>query len=159
VTRTENHVRLTLALCAIALLAAAAGCTSEKPSAASSPTPSAVARSAPPWAEPPKYGFVLDRRCGAGPSQGTYRVAVAGGKVVTADRIDGRTAEGVEEIDVPTLRELLEMARTATDDGGAVSTTLDRADGHPTAVSIDVSDGGSTDGKSCFTITDYAPGG
>jgi hypothetical protein len=152
-------VRLTLALCAIALVAAAAGCTAESPSAAAtSSTPSAVARSAPPWAEPAKYGFVLDRRCGAEPSQGTYRVAVAGGKVVTADRIDGRTAEGEEEIDVPTLRELLEMARTATDDGGAVSTTFDRADGHPTAVSIDVSDG-STDGKSCFTITDYAPGG
>jgi hypothetical protein len=155
---TRNYPRLKLALCAIALVAAAGGCTSDSTPAAA-PPPSAAAGSAPPFTEPAKYGFVLDRRCGAGPSEGTYRVAVSAGQVVTADRIDGRTAEGEEEIDVPTLRELLEMAQTATDDGGAVATTVDPADGHPTAVSIDVSDGSSADGKSCFTITDYAPAG
>ena len=153
---TENGVRFKLALCAIALVAAAGGCTADRPSGTSS-SPSAAAGSPPPWTEPAKYGFVLDRRCGAGPSEGKYRVTVSGGQVVTADRIDGRTAQGEEEIDVPTLRELLDMAQTATDDGGAVSTALDRSDGHPTAVSIDVSDGSSTEGKSCFTITDYAP--
>ena len=84
---------------------------------------------------------------------------MSGGQVVTADRIDGRAAVGEEEIDVPTLRELIEMAQTAADDGGQVSTTMDPKDGHPTVVSIDVSDDGSTDGKSCFTITDYAPAG
>jgi hypothetical protein len=72
---------------------------------------------------------------------------------VTADRIDGKTAAGEEEVDVPSLRELLEMAQTAADDGGAVTTTLDPADGHPTEVSIDVSD---EKGPACFVISDYA---
>jgi len=150
-------VRLKLALCAIALVAAVGGCTSGSPD--STPTSAAVTGSPPPWTEPAKYGFVLDRQCGGQPSEGKYRVAVSGGQVVTADRIDGRAAEGEEEIDVPTLRELIEMARTAADDGGEVSTTMDPKDGHPTVVSIDVSDDGSTDGRSCFTITDYAPAG
>ena len=149
-------MRLELALCAIALAATTGGCTADSPHA-SAPAPSAATGSPPPFAEPAKYGFVLDRRCATGPSEGRYQVTVSGGQVVTADRIDGRTATGEEEIDVPTLRQLLDMAQTATDDGGKVSTTLDRADGHPTAVTIDVSDGSSTGGKSCFTITDYAP--
>jgi hypothetical protein len=152
-------VRLEHALCAIALVAAMGGCTSGAPD---SPPPvstaaSAVAGSPPPWTEPAKYGFVLDRQCGGGPSGGKYRVAVSGGQVVTADRIDGRTAVGEEEIDVPTLGGLLEMAQTAAEDGGRVATTMDPKDGHPTVVSIDVSDDGTTEGKSCFTITDYAP--
>ena len=154
-------MRLKLALCAIVLVAAAGGCTSGSPAStpASTGASAAVTGSPPPWTEPAKYGFVLDRQCGGQPSAGKYRVAVSGGQVVTADRIDGRAAEGEEEIDVPTLRELIEMAQTAADDGGQVSTTMDPKDGHPTVVSIDVSDDGSADGKSCFTITDYAPAG
>jgi hypothetical protein len=165
-------VRVRLALCGVALVATVSGCTS---SPAASPTPAASGGtpaggaaagvapggSAPAWTEPAKYGFVLDRQCGSGPSLGRYRVAVAGGQVVTADRIDGKTAAGEEEIDVPTLREMLDLAQTAADDGGEVSTTVDPADGHPITVSIDVSDGGTdgeTDGgRSCFTVSDYAP--
>ena len=135
----------------LALLVAAGGCTaSGKPAATAS---------APEWHEPATYGFVLDRRCGTGPSDGRYRVAVAGGKVVTADRIDGRNASGEEEIDVPTLEDLLDMARSATDDGAKVTTELDRADGHPVAVSIDVSDDSATAAPACFVISDYRPGG
>jgi hypothetical protein len=154
-------VRLKLALCAIALVAAVGGCTSGPADSppGSTAASAAVAGSPPPWTEPARYGFVLDRQCGGQPSEGKYRVAVSGGQVVTADRIDGRAAEGEEEIDVPTLRELIEMAQTAADDGGQVSSTMDPKDGHPTVVSIDVSDDGSPDGKSCFTITDYAPAG
>jgi Family of unknown function (DUF6174) len=152
-------VRFKLALCAIAVVAAVGGCTSASPDRppASAPATAAVVGSPPPWTEPAKYGFVLDRQCGGGPSGGRYQVVVSGSQVVTADRIDGKTAEGEEEIEVPTLGELLEMAQTAVDDGGQVSTTMDPKDGHPTVVSIDVSDDGSTEGKSCFTITEYAP--
>jgi len=149
-------VRLKLVLCALALVAAVSGCTSGSPDSAppaSTAASAAATGSPPPWTEPAKYGFVLNRQCGSGASQGKYRVAVAGGQVVTADRIDGKTAEGQEEIDVPTLGKLLDMAQTAADDGGRVSTTKDPKDGHPTAVSIDVSAGEPT----CFTITDYAP--
>lgn len=148
-------MRLTPAICALVLVAtAAAGCTSSSPTSPAPASPKAsAAGSAPAWTEPPKYGFVLDRKCGDGPSEGRYRVAVQNGAVVTADRIDGKTAEGEEEIEVPSLSGLLELARTAADDGGAVSTTLDPKDGHPTAVAIDLSGAD----KSCFTITEYAP--
>jgi hypothetical protein len=110
------------------------------------------------WTEPAKYGFVLDRKCGTGPSDGRYRVSVANGQVVTADRIDGKTASGEEEIDVPTLGELMDMAQTATDDGARVTTELDRSDGHPVAVSIDVSDDGTNTPPSCFAISEYKAG-
>jgi thiamine biosynthesis lipoprotein ApbE len=154
-------VRLGLGLCAIALTAAA-GCTSgpaDSPASTASTPSAAVVASPPPWTEPAKYGYVLDRQCGGGPSEGKYQVTVAAGKVVKADRIDGRAAEGEEEIDVPSLRELLDMAQTAADDGGEVKTTVDPKDGHPASVSIDVSDDSTTDGRSCFTITNYAPAG
>jgi hypothetical protein len=144
-------VRLTPPLAAAVVVALLAGCTSAPDPALPPPRPSA---SPPPWTEPAKYGFVLDRKCPDGPSLGRYRVTVANGAVVTADRIDGRTAEGEEEIEVPSLSRLLDLARTAGEDGGAVSTAADPGDGHPTAVSFDVSDDGSA---SCFLITDYAP--
>jgi hypothetical protein len=143
-------VHAKLALIAVALLVT--GCTSAP---APTPAPASAAASAPTWTEPPKYGFVLDRQCPDGPPEGRYRVTVANGKVVTADRIDGKTAEGEEEIDVPSLSGLLEIARTAADDGGAVSTTVDPKDGHPTAVKLDV----SADGPTCFRISEYAPAG
>lgn len=150
-------MRLELALCAVALVAAVGGCTSAGPRATPASSPASAAGSAPAWTEPAKYGFVLDRQCSGGPSLGRYRVAVADGQVVTADRIDGKTAMGEEEIEVPTLRGLLDMAQTAIDDGGQVATTVDPVDGHPTVVSIDVSEEGAPGDAACFAITDYAP--
>jgi hypothetical protein len=178
-------VRLRLALCGAGLLAVLSACTSTPaatpPASSAAPpvssaTPAALppgsatpavppassaasevpAVSAPPWTEPARYGFVLDRRCDGGPSMGRYRVSVKNGKVVRADRIDGRTAAGEEEIDVPSLAELLTLAQTAADDGGEVTTKFDATDGHPIAVSFNVS-GEGTDGASCFTITEYRP--
>jgi hypothetical protein len=150
-------VRLRLAVCGAAMLALVSACTSTP--SASTPTAAAsevVAASAPPWTEPAKYGFVLERQCNGGPSLGRYQVAVENGQVVQADRIDGRTAAGEEEIDVPSLGELLDLAQTAADDGGEVTTKFDATDGHPIAVSFNVSDEGA-DGASCFTITGYKP--
>jgi hypothetical protein len=134
---------------------------SEAPIASASEAPiasasEAVAASAPPWTEPAKYRFVLERQCNRGPSMGRYRVTVENGKVVQADRIDGRTAAGEEEIDVPSLGELLDLARTAADDGGEVTTKFDAADGHPIVVSFNVSDQG-VDGASCFLVSEYRP--
>lgn len=140
-------VRLIPLLATVVLVA---GCTS---SPGPAPHPSTTA-SAPAWTEPAKYGYVLDRKCDAGPSLGRYRVTVQDGDVLTADRIDGRTAEGEEEIDVPTMSGLVSLAETTAEDGGAVVTRVDPADGHPTFVSVDVSDG---EGPSCFAVSDYAP--
>jgi hypothetical protein len=99
---------------------------------------------------------VLERRCNRGPSIGRYRVTVVDGEVVKADRMDGRAASGGEEIEVPSLRGLLDLAQTAADDGGEVTTKFDAADGHPVEVSFNVSDEGA-DGASCFIISDYKP--
>src|SRR4051812_36280625 len=117
------------------MLAFLSACTSTP--SASTPTAAAsevVAASAQPWTEPAKYGFVLERQCDRGPSLGRYQVAVENGQVVHAERIDGRTAAGEEEIDVPSLGELLDLAQTAADDGGTVTTKFDATDGHPIAV-------------------------
>ena len=153
-------MRLRLAVCGAALLIAVGGCT-DKSSDSAPPGGAAASEvavaSAPPWVEPAAYSFVLDRQCNRGPSVGRYRVAVENGEVVKADRIDGRTAAGEEEIEVPSLSALLDLAQTAADDGGEVTTKFDPADGHPVAVSFNVSDEG-TDSASCFLISEYHPG-
>src|SRR4029453_12854430 len=123
-----------LALFAVMLVAVVGGCT-----VSPDPPPGGAALPAG-GNEPAQHGVGLGRACAGGPSQGRYRVAVEKGTVVTADRIDGKTAQGEEEIDVPSLQGLLDMAQTAPDDGAQGTTTLDPGDGHPTSVSIDVSD-------------------
>ena len=123
--------------------------------------PTAAPASAPAWTEPADYTFVADRQCQGGPSLGKYRVTVAGGEVTNVERIDGKTASGEEEIEVPTLAGILELAQTAADDGGATTVKADPADGHPVAVTFDVSDGSEPEaggeGATCFTISEYAP--
>ncbi len=155
-------MRYARALCGIALVAALAGCTGEEPAAT---PPSFVGSgsapaSAPAWTEPADYAFVVDRQCEGRPSLGRYRVTVAGGAVSAVERIDGKTASGEEEIEVPTLGGMLELARTAADDGGSMRVKADPADGHPVLVSFDVSDGGEAAGEeaaTCFVISEYAP--
>jgi hypothetical protein len=139
---------------AAAVVTLLAGCTSA-PDPGPAPAASAPA-SAPAWTEPANYTFVADRRCGDGPSLGRYRVLVTGGTVSSAERIDGRTASGEEEIQVPTLGELLELANTAVEDGADATTAFDPADGHPVEVSINRAEE-DTGGADCFRISEYAP--
>jgi hypothetical protein len=141
-------------LVAAAVVTLLAGCTST-PDPGPTPPASAPA-SAPAWTEPANYTFVADRRCGDGPSLGRYRVLVTGGTVSSAERIDGRTAAGEEEIQVPTLGELLELASTAVEDGADATTAFDPADGHPVEVSINRAEE-ATGGADCFRISEYAP--
>ena len=147
-------------LAAAAVVALLAGCT---PSPEPSPAPpsagsasSAAPASAPAWVEPANYTFVADRRCPGGESLGTYRVLVTGGAVSSSERIDGKTATGEEEIQVPTLGELLELADTAVQDGADATTALDPVDGHPVEVTINRAEE-ATGGADCFRITGYAP--
>ncbi len=137
---------------AVLLVTVLAGCTSS-PEPRPTATPPASA-SAPAWAEPVNYTFVVDRRCGDGPSLGRYRVLVTGGTVSSTERIDGRTAEGEEEIQVPTLGELLDLASTAVEDGADATTAFDPADGHPVEVSINRAEE-ATGGADCFRISEY----
>lgn len=148
-------MRFARLLCGIALVAAVAACTDDSP-VASPPGPSTAA-STPVWHEPLNYAYVVDRRCGTGPSEGVYRVTVAGNAVTDIERIDGKAASGEEEIELPTLGGLLDLAQTAADDGGEMTTSADPGDGHPVAITFDVSAGAGT--PTCFVITEYAARG
>jgi hypothetical protein len=170
-------VRLERALGALVLVALAGGCTSdpEKPEFADpaqslAPGPTTAA-SAPAFAEPSAYSFVLARGCDANAPLGKYQATVAGGAVTTAERIGAPavsvapsaevdlgpvTGQEGEEIEVPTLGELAAMAATATEDGAEVATEFDATDGHPVKVTINVTD--TADGAECWIISDYKPG-
>ena len=143
------------AVAGLVAVALAAGCTSE-PDATQQPD-RATPASPPAWTEPADYGFVIERRCEGRAALGKYRVTVDGGQVTKTERIDGRTASDEEEIEVPTLGGLLELAQTAAEDGGRMSTSADPVDGHPVTVSFDVSEGGDNAEDTCFHITEYAP--
>ncbi|MEU4217982.1 DUF6174 domain-containing protein [Actinoplanes sp. NPDC026623] len=145
-------MRFARLFCGIALVAAIAACTDDKPVA--TPPSASTPASAPAWQEPANYAYVVDRRCGTGPSEGVYRVTVTGGAVAGIERIDGKTASGEEEVELPTLGGLLDLAQNAADDGGEMTTSADPADGHPVAISFDVSEGAGE--PTCFTITEYA---
>lgn len=169
-------MRLGWALGGVTLVAVAGGCTSDegKPPAWTAPSGSAgtsAGASAPPWKEPASYGYVLARGCDDAAPLGRYRVAVQNGAVVRSERLDVRTAapssgaevdlgpitgQDGEEIEVPSLGRLLEMARTAADDGGAVTTVADLTDGHPVKVTVNVSEQGAG-GAECWSVSDYAP--
>jgi len=144
-------VRFARLLCGIALVAAVGACTDDKPVA--TPPSSSTPASSPAWHEPMNYAYVVDRRCETGPSEGIYRVTVQGNAVAGIERIDGKTASGEEEIELPTLGGLLDLAQTAADDGGEMTTSVDPGDGHPVAISFDVSEGAGT--PTCFVITEY----
>jgi hypothetical protein len=173
-------VRLGLALSGVAVVALVGGCTShsDKPTfhAAESPAPSApaTAGSAPPFTEPASYTFTLTHGCDEASPLGKYKVSVRAGAVTNSQRIGGSAAPSAaassdadlgpangqngEEIDVPTLGELREMAQTATDDGGQVTATYDGTDGHPVKVVINVTGEGPS-GDDCWAVADYAPAG
>jgi hypothetical protein len=146
-------MRQPLLAAAAALVVLVAGCTStDGPPLA---TTSAAPASPPAWTEPANYTFVADRRCGDGASLGRYRVLVTGGTVARAERIDGRTATGEEEIQVPTLGEMLELANTAVEDGADATTAFDPADGHPVEVTVNRA-GEAAGVAECFRISEYA---
>ncbi|WP_433302946.1 hypothetical protein ACQP2F_10630 [Actinoplanes sp. CA-030573] len=174
-------MRLGLVVGGIALVAVVGGCTSKSASptwngssASAAPAPAvASGGSAPPFSEPASYTYTLIRGCDESSPLGRYQVTVQAGAVTGFERIgssqqpaSAEASAGVdlgpiagqdgEEIEVPTLGELREMAQTAADDGGEVSTTYDARDGHPLKVVINVSDEGPS-GAECFTVAGYQP--
>jgi hypothetical protein len=158
--RGETVVRQRWIWGGIALVALVGGCTSspeEKPAPPASP---------PAWTEPAAYSYVLARGCDAAKPVGRYEVKVQAGAVADSSRLDAApvepssspgedlgpaTGDTGEEIEAFTLKDLLEMAQTAADDGGEVTKAFDTTDGHPTKVTIDVGSG-----PECWNVTDYA---
>ncbi|MEU4423859.1 hypothetical protein AB0F81_24775 [Actinoplanes sp. NPDC024001] len=170
-------MRVERALCALVLVGLAGGCSSpeEKKPAFTDPAPSsssaaAPAGAAPAWSEPAAYSYTMAFGCDEGAPFGRYQVSVAGGAVTKSERIGGQAAPSAsaevdlgpvtgqegEEIEVPTLGQLVEMAGTATEDGAEVATTFDTTDGHPVKVTINV---GETPAEAqCWTVSDYRAG-
>lgn len=170
-------MRFERALCAFALVGVVAGCSSSfddakitDPAVSVSAVP-APDGSAPAWTEPASYSFVLTRGCDAAKPVGKYQATVQGGQIANYSRLGVPaasadpsvdvdlgpvTGDQGEEIEVPTLKELAEMAQTSADDGGEVSTEYDAADGHPVKVTINVS--GEAAGAECWIISDYKAG-
>jgi uncharacterized protein DUF6174 len=170
----EAVVRLGVALSGIVLVAVVGGCTShpEEAPAGSSASPSAAATvkavpaaKAPAFAEPFQYSYTLTRGCNAKAPLGRYNVVVKSGDVVSSKRlgasvqaspsadVDLGPAAGQdgEEIDVPSLAELITMARTAADDGAEVQASYDAANGRPVKIVIK-SDKNDVE---CFAVADY----
>ncbi|WP_249997991.1 hypothetical protein [Actinoplanes sp. M2I2] len=156
-------MRLQWALGGLALVALVGGCTSS-----SDPEPAAPAApaSAPAWTEPATYSYVLSRGCDTAAPVGRYEVQVKSGSVATSKRLDAAAAQPSggaeedlgpatgdtgEEIEAFTLKDLLEMAQTAAEDGGEVTKAFDTTDGHPVKVTIDVGSG-----PECWNVSDYA---
>ena len=157
-------MRLERALCAVLLVGLAGGCTSSDDGPRIEPGASAaVAGSPPPWTEPASYTFVLTRGCDAAAPLGRYRATVQGGVVTDYQRFGASAAASAdvdlgpvtgqpgEDIEVPSLKELTEMARTAADDGGEVTTEYDATDGHPVKITINV------ETPECFAVSEYRP--
>jgi hypothetical protein len=172
-------VRVERALCALVLVGLVGGCTSDgdepasrNPSAAATGAAAAGGGSAPAWTEPANYRFALSRGCEEAAPVGLYQATVANGKIVTSERIGalsavpsssaevdlGPATEGQqgEEIEVPTLAELVTMAKTAEEDGAAVSTEFHAGDGHPVKVKINVGDDPLQ--AECWSVTEYRAG-
>ncbi|GIE97048.1 hypothetical protein [Paractinoplanes rishiriensis] len=150
------------------MAALGAGCTApaEKPASPTWNGPSEAA-SAPPFVEPAAYSYVLTRGCDPAAPVARYRATVRDGVVVTSERLDAAIraspsdppvdlgpigGEDGEEIEVPALGQLLQIAETASEDGGAVTTTFDAKDGHPVTVVVDVEE------PECFSVSEYRPG-
>lgn len=166
-------MRVERALCALVLAGLIGGCTSsgdEKKPVVEDPSSPAAAASAPAWTEPAAYSFTLTRGCEAA-AIGEYRATVKDGVLSAAERVGaesvvpstsaevdlGPVTEGQqgEEIDVPTLGELLAMAATAGEDGATVETKFDTTDGHPVQVKINVEDDPAA--AECWNVTEYKP--
>jgi hypothetical protein len=171
-------VRVERALCALILVGLVGGCTSDgdkpaiqDPSAAATGA-AAAGGSAPAWTEPASYSFALSRGCEEAAPVGRYQATVANGKIVTSERIGalsavpsssaevdlGPATEGQqgEEIEVPTLAELVAMAKTAEEDGAEVSTEFHAGDGHPVKVKINVGDDPLQ--AECWNVSEYRAG-
>ncbi|MEV6300792.1 hypothetical protein AB0M02_15390 [Actinoplanes sp. NPDC051861] len=172
----EVVVRFERALCALVLVGLVGGCSSSgdeaKPtfSEPAASAPAVTGGSAPAWTEPASYSYELVRGCDASAPLGHYKATVQGGVVTSAERIGAPaaapsasaevdlgpiTGDPGEEIEVPTLAELVTMAQTATEDGAEVTTEFDATDGHPVKVTVNVSDTAAE--AECWTVSAYQP--
>ncbi|WP_157441181.1 hypothetical protein [Actinoplanes awajinensis] len=174
------RARLWSGLGAVTLVGVIAGCSSSSEPKFTDPATSAAAPasgapaaggSAPAWTEPAAYSYVLTRGCDAAAPLGRYRANVQDGKVTGYARVGASAAapdasaavdlgpitgdEG-EEIEVPSLGELLAMVQTTSDDGGQATSEYDTTDGHPVKVSINVTDAAT--GAECWAVSDYKIG-
>ena len=152
---------MTRSLAAVLPLAVATLAACATPGGAAAPAASTGSPSSGGWQEPAAYSFAVTSSCGERGFLGDYQVIVAGGEVVEAqwrDRTSGAWAPFDQLEAVPTLGDMLEEVREASEDpeAGEVSLETDPVDGHPTAISVDHIEN-AIDDESCYLITDYQP--
>lgn len=126
-----------------------------------SPSEAGGSPSATAWAEPPRYGFVVESTCGERALIGRFRVFVADGRVTRTEGLDDAARRAVHlrlANLVPTLGQLVAEAQAAREDGAeVVRTDVDPVDGHPTTITIDRSTD-AVDDEACYAISDYTIG-
>ena len=152
-------------LAAVLTLAVAtlAACATPGVSVAPAGTLSAGPSSAGAWQEPADYSFAVTSSCGERGFLGDFEVVVAEGEVVESQWRDPASGAWtpVDQLEsVPTLGDMLEEVRVASDDpeAGEVYLESDPVDGHPTAVSVDHIEN-AIDDESCYVITEYEAAG
>jgi hypothetical protein len=116
------------------------------------------------WDAPADYRYTLRSACGNRSDLGRHVIVVEDGEVTSteAPRRGGGAPTRLGFVaeydgDAPTLLELYDEARAATEAGAyLVEFTTDPATGRPTRLDID-RDVGATDDEACFIVEDYAP--
>lgn len=126
------------------------------------PTPDAL----PPltWEPPADYRFTLRSQCGNRSDIGRYEIVVEDGRtasIETSLRSGGEPGRlafmSAYDAEAPTLVELYDEARTATEAGADhVEVTTEPETGRPIRLDIDWN-AGATDDEACFIVSDYSP--
>ena len=106
----------------------------------------------PDWAAPPDYSFTAQSSCGERSFIGRFAVTVEGGQVTHVEPL-GNSWEGVTPAMTPTINAMLDEARDALTQGGAVEVAVDDA-GVPSWISLDPISN-AIDDEACYAISDY----
>lgn len=114
------------------------------------PAPTGTAAAATSPALPTSYDFTLTSSCGERPLIGDYRVSVRDDRVTRATSLDPDYPEPTLT-DVPTLRDLVDMAGAARPDA-VVEYVVDDA-GVPRSLSLDPMPN-AIDDEECYEVTD-----
>ncbi|MFJ9742991.1 DUF6174 domain-containing protein [Streptomyces sp. NPDC101166] len=108
------------------------------------------------WEEPVAYSYTLTSTTQV--LAGTFRVRVRDGAVTSAEGLDADSRRQARELTgrVPTIGGLLEMLRTARDEGADTAQAQYAADGHPVRITLDWSEN-AVDDEALYVISSYRP--
>jgi uncharacterized protein DUF6174 len=155
-----THVSPCLRTSLVAVAAGCAlltGCATDSGDAAASATASfqaaqpATQAASPTATLPESYRYVLTSSCGERGLLGDYKVMVRDGRVTSVANLNEDYPYDPEPSEIPTLADLLDMARSASPEA-VVELTLDGA-GLPQSLSLDPVPNGIDD-EECYEVSD-----